>query len=76
MLFSRCEEGEYMLKVKLITTDNNQSIDNNINEFLFELNQKSKQSRFAPHYNLKKISSAFNENGIFNQAIIEYEIKE
>ena len=43
-----------MLKVKLITTDNSQSIDNNINEFLFELNQKSKQSRFAPHYNLKK----------------------
>lgn len=64
-----------MLKVKLITTENKQSIDNNINDFLLELKQKSTQTRFASQYHLKKISYAFNENGIFNQAIIEYEIK-
>lgn len=65
-----------MLKVKLIIPEHNQLIDDAVNDFLQNLDRRSKANRFAPHYNIKKTSYAFNENGVFNQAIIEYEIKE
>lgn len=65
-----------MLKIKLIIPEHHQSIDDAVNGFLQNLEKRSKATRFAPNYNIKKTSYAFNENGIFNQAIIEYEIKE